>query len=203
MRRHNSSLLLILLSLQLSPAVLTGSETALEPDQFLQMMAQMTERVEQRRADHGLVGHYNSALCTTTYEEVCTTSYTQECHNQVNPPPRQPGSHFKPCHCRRCPVFLAIERSVPLVGRNTVRMSMRACVGQRRNMCVMWSTRRSVPLSTRLLPRSVLPSVPSFSTRNAPHSTNQFVRKERLEILLLGISLVFLLSPLPPPPSVV
>ena len=82
MRRQNSSLLLIL-SLQLS-RVLTGSETALEPEQFLQMMAEMSERVEQRRADHGLVGHYNSALCTTTYQEICTTSYIQECNNQVN-----------------------------------------------------------------------------------------------------------------------
>ena len=85
MRRHNSSLLLIF-TLKLS-RVLTGSEAALEPDQFLRMMAEISEKVEQRRADHGLVGHYNSAHCSTSYQEVCTTTYTQECRNQVNVSP--------------------------------------------------------------------------------------------------------------------
>ena len=80
--RPLSSLLLIF-SLKVT-RVLTGSEAALEPEQFLRMMAEISERVEQRRADHGLVGHYNSAHCSTIYEEVCTTTYSQECHNQVS-----------------------------------------------------------------------------------------------------------------------
>lgn len=64
---------------------MAAGQTALEPEQFLRMMEQMTESIERRRADHGTVGHYNSAYCTTKYEEVCTTSYHQECTNhQVN-----------------------------------------------------------------------------------------------------------------------
>ena len=92
MGKHNSVLLrplsslLLIFTLKLS-RVLTGSEAALEPEQFLRMMAEISEKVEQRRADHGLVGHYNSAHCSTTYQEVCTTTYTQECRNQVNVSP--------------------------------------------------------------------------------------------------------------------
>ena len=87
MRKSHSVLssppsLLLILSLQLS-RVLSGSETALEPEQFLRMMEEISERVEQRRADHGIVGHYNSAVCTTSYEEVCHTTFSQECTNQV------------------------------------------------------------------------------------------------------------------------
>ena len=81
--------MLIILTLQLSlqlGRVLTGSSAALEPEQFLQMMAEMSSRLEERRAEEGLVGHYNSARCSTTYQEVCTTQYSQECHNQVSLP---------------------------------------------------------------------------------------------------------------------
>ena len=66
--------MLIILTLQLSlqlGRVLTGSSAALEPEQFLQMMAEMSSRLEERRAEEGLVGHYNSARCSTTYQEVC------------------------------------------------------------------------------------------------------------------------------------
>lgn len=70
--------------LQLSQEI-TGSQTALEPQQFLEMMEAMTKTIERRKADHGTVGHYNSAYCTTTYQEVCSTSYIQECnYTQVN-----------------------------------------------------------------------------------------------------------------------
>ena len=80
MRKHNSSLIIFTLHLS---RVLAGSETALEPEQFLRMMAAMSSRLEERKADHGIVGHYNAAHCTTTYQEVCTTLYIQECNNQV------------------------------------------------------------------------------------------------------------------------
>ena len=139
MRNHHPALLLMF-SLHLT-RVLTGSEAALEPEQFLRMMAEMSERVEERRADHGIVGHYNSALCSTTYEEVCTTLYSQECNNQVRQdssrlPRRQIKLTSLSLYCRPCLVFPATEKSVPLERRNGVRQCTPVCAGQRRRKCV-------------------------------------------------------------------
>ena len=57
-------------------------QSALEPDDFLKMLETMTKRAEKRNSDHtnyGYVGHYNSAHCTTTYQEKCSTKYLDKC----------------------------------------------------------------------------------------------------------------------------
>ena len=68
-----------MLFLQLRPALSGRPGRALEPEQFLRMMEEMTESVERRRAEHGTVGHYNSAHCVTSYQEQCVTEYEELC----------------------------------------------------------------------------------------------------------------------------